>query len=467
MKKLACLTCALFAACGDDNRMELPDASMPDPDAPPDTPQTFVPPMPFHIPLSAAGPDQLQAAVPGPLVDTFYAAGFATPTVNGVRNVIVVKLTIAGPEAVLDTSFGGGDGIATTAIEFRGGSDEIDLVVQQSGKLVVSATVANAANPNDHDVALLRLDADGNLDTTFGDAGLRVLDLNTAHDNNGTLVGLDASRGLAVDATGALYLHAIQRGEGLITGGTTPRTDTDLAVVKLTADGTVDLAFGGGDGKHLLDIFAQNMHSSATARGIHVLPNGSILATGYASTAAVGNTVQAVLYKLTTAGELDTTFAEQGLFHDVVLATQTEIYNVAIHGNDIVTAGYGRNTGTANDWVSMRFDATTGARDTAWGGAPNGAVLVDPSGTMLGSNCRNAIGLPGGKTVLIGSTGPGNMPAQDAAFVVLDATGRLDPKFGAKAHTYQLGANGNDQFWGGVAANGRALLVGYKGGGSM
>jgi hypothetical protein len=175
--------------------------------------------------------------------------------------------------------------------------------------------------------------------------------------------------------------------------------------------------------------------------------------------------VQPVLYKLDAAGELVPGFADNGLFHEAVLATQTEIYGFAQHGNNIVTAGYGRNTGDTNDYVSMRFDVATGDRDLTWGGAVNGAVLVDPSGAMLGSNARNAIGLPGGETIIVGSTGPSNMPTQDAVFVVLDADGALDTNYLTGIHTFQLGNNGNDQFWGGAVSGDYVAIVGYQGGG--
>jgi hypothetical protein len=207
--------------------------------------------------------------------------------------------------------------------------------------------------------------------------------------------------------------------------------------------------------------------SSATARGIHVLADGSVIASGYATTEGVGSGAQPVLYKLDTDGEPVTAFAVNGVFHDAVLSTQTEIYNVAIHGANLVTAGYGRETGDQNDWVSMRFAVADGVRDTTWGGAPGGAVTIDPSGNMVGDNCRNAIALPNGKTVLVGSAGPGNMPEQDAAFAVLDAAGQLDPAFGDGVHVYAFGggAGGNDQLWGGAVSGSNALLVGYRGGG--
>jgi hypothetical protein len=154
------------------------------------------------------------------------------------------------------------------------------------------------------------------------------------------------------------------------------------------------------------------------------------------------------------------------VFHDTVLTIQTEIYGAGIHGTNMVTGGYGRDTGTLNDWVSMRFDINTGVRDTTWGGAPNGAVLFDPSATHDGANCRGALALPGGRTLLFGSVGPGNQPAQDAAFAVLSAAGLLDAAFDGGVHVYPLGQNGNDQFWGAATQGNSAILVGYQGGGS-
>jgi uncharacterized delta-60 repeat protein len=457
MLKLVRLTAAIagLASCGDDHKPDVPaDARPADPDASPDGPPAFVLPAPFSVPLSAAGPDQLQSATAAP-GGKFYAAGFAGAAVTGPRFVTVVKLSRTGHDA----SFGTG-GVFTSTVDFRGGAGEVGIATQSSGKIVVSATVANAADPNDRDIAILRLTPAGELDLTFGDNGVRVLDLNTAHNTGTALVGLDAARGLAVDPEGRIYLYAASRGAGTAGGGG-PRTDTDFTVARLTVDGELDTAWGTV-GKHLLDI----QESNATPRGLRAFADGTVIAAGYANSLGLGTT-QPVLYKLTAAGVLDTAWATGGVFHDTVLAVQTEVYNFAVHGDQLVTGGYGRNAGTANDYVSLRFNLATGARDPAWGGAASGAVLVDPSGAMLGSNCRNAIALPGGRTALIGSTGPSNLPAQDAVLVILDASGKVDTAtYGDGIHTFPLGANGNDQLWGGAVSGDTAVFIGYKGGGA-
>jgi uncharacterized delta-60 repeat protein len=488
MKRLAFLALALgaLAACGDDSSSNPnPDASIDatqQADASVDAPPSFTKPTPFAVALSAMGPDQLQAAVAGPS-GTFYAAGFAAATPTGAKAVVVVKIKGDG---TLDTAFGGGDGIATTDLVFVGSNDEIDLVVAPGGKILVSATVlAGTANPddaNDTDVGITRLNADGTTDTTFAVGGKRILSLNTS-----TLVvsgtppvtsatARDAARSIAVDATGRIYIHGAQRGLGnkVATPPLDPpqvRSDTDYVVARLTANGDPDLTFGATDGdvdgKVLRDIYvpATSTHSSATARAVIVLPNGSVLGTGYASNAGLGSAPQPVLYKLTSTGSIDPDFAQGGLFFDTVLAGQTEVYGGAIHGDYLVTAGYGRASGSINDWVSLRFHVYTGARDMTWGGTANGASMVAPS--TRASNCRNAIALPNGKTALIGSTGSVTgttpMPPMEAAFAILDASGKLDPKFGGAAQNYELKTGGANQFWGGAVSGGKALLVGYSG----
>ncbi len=415
----------------------------------------FPKPTPFAVPLSAAGPDQLQALVAGP-AGSFYAAGFAAETLTGPKMLTVVKMTATGP----DNTFGTG-GVVKTSLEVVGAAGEIALAVQ-NGKLIVAASVPNATDAADRDVAVVRLDDKGALDTTFGVDGVRVLDLNTALDSTQN-AQRDGAHALAIGSAGEIYLHARTRGDGA-------RTDSDFAIVKLTAAGALDTTFnatGASPGKVTLDFGAPS--ANASPRGIVALSDGSLIASGYATSSLVANTAQVVLYKVSgSTGAAVTAFGDNGLFHQVVLTLQTEAYNVALQGTKVVTGGYGRNTGTTNDWVSLRFDTVTGARDTTWGGATNGAVLFDPGGKALGSNCRNAIALPGGKTLLLGSTGPSNTTTQDAVFAVLDASGRLDTSYGTGINVFPFGAGegGSDQFWGAAVSGDKVMLVGYKGAGA-
>lgn len=489
MNKLALGFVALIA-CGDnDNNQVTPDSSAPDaplPDSTPDpdtNPPQFVVPTPFAVPLSAAGPDQLQSAAPGP-DGTFYAAGFAGQTITSKRFVTVVRYL---PTGAPDPTFGA-NGIVTTPIEFVGGADEVDIAVQADGKILVSGTTLAPAPvvANDRDIGIARLDVNGTLDTTFGTLGVATISLNTAILVGPTLTGADASRGLAVSSTGDIFIHGASRGVGKKSADiNADRTDTDYTVVKLTPAGIVDVNFGNqsvtlGNGfTHTADTIPGQFRldieeTGATARSLKVLDDGKLMVSGYASSPSTGSTTQPVLYKLTANGTLDTSWGAdaQGVFHEVVSAVQTEVYNIAIHADGkFTTAGYGRASGDANNWISLRFHVTPGAtenvRDLTYNStAAQGILEFDPSGAMLGSNCRNALALPNGKTLLMGSTGPGNLPAQDAVAAFVDETGKLDTAYGDGVHVFKLGADGNDQFWGATVSGTKAIVVGYKGGGA-
>jgi uncharacterized delta-60 repeat protein len=460
MKRLVLLSTFLFAAaCGDDNRTTPTDASV-DPDslatdAAPDGSVTFVKPTPITVSQSATGPDQFMSVAAGPS-GSFYAAGYTAATPTGAKFLTVAKLTSAG---VLDTTFAG-TGIYTSTVEFKGGSDEIDIVVQSTGAIVVSGTIANDTDAADRDLGLFRLSAAGVLDTNFGQTGgLSRLDLSTAHNTGTALVALDSARGLAVGANDVLFVHANARDGVDTASGGGPRVDSDFALAKLDADGDLDTSFAT-NGIFLLDIQEFN----ATAKGIQALADGTVIAGGYAKTTASGDTTQPVLYKLDQAGVLDPAFAQSGLFHEIVLGNQTEIYAFAIANGKVTTAGYGHQTlGDANVWASLRFDTVTGERSTNFGGTTNGVVIIDPSGTLAGSNCRNAIALPGNKTVLIGSTGAA--AARDGAIAFLTQNGGLDTAYGTGVLTFELGS-GDDQWWGGAVSGNVLLIGGWKGPGA-
>jgi uncharacterized delta-60 repeat protein len=454
MKHLVVLSSILFVACGDNINNARPDASADSSsavdaaiDAPP-----FVAPEPFKIDISSGGPDQVMSAAAGPN-STFYVAGFTAATPTGAKYPFVARLTSAG---ALDSNFGT-TGIYTSPVEFKGASDEIDVVVQSDGKVVVSFTIANDIVAADRDIGLFRVTTAGVLDTSFNplgtSPGFSRINLSNAYDDAGTLKAFDASRALAVGPNDQLFLHATSRDPIADAGAS---IDTDFTVARLTSLGVLDTAGYGTLGMTRVDLAETD--NVATVKSLAVLADGSVIGSGYAKTGTTNGTAQPVLYRLNSAGGRDNGFAG-GVFHEVVLTKQTEIYSFAVDGDRITTAGYGRETGDLNVWASMRFDTTTGARSTTFGGVTGGVATVDPAAGAAGSNCRFAVGLPGGKTALIGSTG--SAPSRDAALAILTQTGALDTSYGTGVHTFQL--DGDDQFWGAAVSNGVLLVAGWRG----
>lgn len=413
------------------------------------------------VPLSATGSDAFYA-VAFAADGGFYAAGFVADSVDATadREMAIARFTAEGD---LDTTFGT-DGVVRINVAEGGTSGELarGVVVQSTGKVVVAGSIehdvaAEGTAASDRDIALLRLNADGTVDTDFGKDGVLVLDLNTGVetvDDSGeaSWSGADAFYDLELAAGDALVIHGATRADGYEDDGTTPRSDTDFALVRLSADGELDASFADG-GVFTLDIEAAN----ASARHVTVLSDGSLVGGGYANTPTFGTT-QPVVYKVTPDGELDASFADEGLFHQEVLAEVAEVYAVTVVGDALVTAGYGRNTSDdANDWLSLRLDME-GNLDSSWGS--NGAVQFDYAG--FGDSARTILTLPSGEPLIVGGMAVADS-VTDAAYGVPQADGTL----GSGPVLYDFGGV-SDMFWGASVSPDQSTvaIVGVKGAGS-
>jgi hypothetical protein len=223
------------------------------------------------------------------------------------------------------------------------------------------------------------------------------------------------------------------------------------------------LATFGTGGKFLLDLLRSNASGSgAGPRSVTVLADGSVIAAGYANVPGI-DTTQPVIYKLTSAGALDTTFASGGVFNDVVMQAFTECYAIAVQGTRLVTAGYGRDGGDTNDYVSLGLDTATGAVDDT--GGMDGKVVFDrrwsPRPTTTGTSSRS----PGGRNCTARQRGPGRHHGRCG---VRDPTptGAFDTAFGSGITTYDTGAAPNSS-GAAVSSDGtKALFVGFRGAGA-
>ena len=150
------------------------------------------------------------------------AAGFAGSAAD--HDIALFRYNADG---TLDTSFGGGDGIATTAV--GGGNDEARAIARQAdGKLVVAGTTDNGSND---DIAVARYNTDGTLDTSFGGGdGVSITDIGAGASDQGN--------GIAVQPDGRI----------VVVGTTMGGTDANVAVVRYNSDGSVDTGTFGNSG---------------------------------------------------------------------------------------------------------------------------------------------------------------------------------------------------------------------------
>ncbi|MDQ4090314.1 MAG: hypothetical protein M3163_08425 [Actinomycetota bacterium] len=368
-----------------------------------------------------------------------YAAGFVGAGAD--QMMAVTRFTADG---TVDAGFGAA-GTATVNVAQGGKAVELarGVVVQSDGKVVIAGPVehdpaASGDAAKDTDIGLARFDTAGRLDPGFGDRGVVRLDLSTGVPE-GTAFRGDTAWGLVKLTGDRLLVVGSQVAPG--------RTDADFAVVRLNANGTRDTAFGTG-GTALVGVGPGVSEVPKTAVE---LADGKVVVAGYAN---VNGVVSPVLFRLTTAGTLDSSFGDGGIAVRPVLANVGEAYSVALAGNRLVTTGYGKDTADAKvDLIANGF-TLDGALDRSFG--TDGTTRVDVAGED--DRGRNLVALPDGRAILVGSGKP-NASNLDAMVVRLAPGGTLvDRKL------YDVGGP-NDAFFGvALSPDGsRIAAVGYLG----
>ena len=347
----------------------------------------------------------------------------------------------------LDATFGGGDGKVTT--HFGEGDDTVQAVsVLPDGKILAAGYAHNSAG--DFDFALARYSADGVLDATFGTGGLVTTALGSSHDE---------IRAMAVRSDGTI----------VVAGNSHNGTDRDLALARYTAAGALDTSFGGdADGDGTRDGWVTTAVGSDDDYGasVAVHTDGAIVVGGYSKVS--GNNYDFALARYTSAGALDTTFDGDGT---VTTDFNSGISNDRVHGvavlsdGKILAGGYSSNPSPRfSDFTLARYTAA-GALDTSFG---TGGKVVTPIGS--GSDNGNAMLLQPDGTILVGGLA-WNGSDLDFALARFTAAGALDTGFGGDSNNdntpdgYVVTPIGSGEDWGNalaLASSGEIVLAGFS-----
>ncbi len=410
------------------------------------------------FPLSPTGPDRLFGVTYGADGSIFAVGQIAISNdSNADQAMLLVKLTAEGN---LDASFGAGGVVVRNVASGTNGEIYRGVAVQSTGKVVVvgNAEHAGATDARDRDIVLLRFNTNGTKDTSWGTDGIVTLDLST---------GVVHGTGFSADSAWGLERYADDR--IVISGGQVRvgATDTDFALVRLNADGTRDATFGT-NGVVTLDTQLNGSSSdTASPRHVTILPGtDGVIGAGYRPLA--GHDTAPVLWKVTDAGVLDTTFGVNGVFSEAVLPEQTEAYQAVVQPSDgggykLVTTGYGKGlAGEPTDLVSLRV-TQAGVLDTTYGS--NGLVRVDIGG--FGDNSRRLLVLPDRRIVLVGG---GRLTSADVDGIVMVLTpeGQPDSSFEFNGwRRFDLGGVSDFLWSAALAPDQKTLaLAGIKGVGS-
>lgn len=421
-------------------RPEMPDASetaMPDASGSSDAARPPLPPItrpdPWLVPTSADGHDRLFGVTFAP-DSSFYVVGVRAAGTDASTNdfeTVVGHFTASGE---LDRSFGTDGWFVRNLAVGLGGEIARGIALQSDGKIVVSATiehVAPGADPRDRDVAVFRLNPNGTLDTRFAADGIAILDLSEgeAVPAPGTGYAADGVWNVAIDRMDRIVLPvAVKR-----TGG----TDTDFGVLRLTRDGEIDTSFATA-GIYTLDI----ENTNASVREVTILDDGTIALGGYYN---LGGSIRPLVLRLDENGQPIRSFGVDGVYTELILMAQVEVYAVTVQGSSFITSGYGRDLGPAdNDLISLRLDIATGRRDLGYG--MSGVAML--SGFNYNDNIRTHRTLPDGRTLFAGALRTSATTA-DAALVLFTRDGMPDPSYdGDGVRLVNLGGGTVDHFWG-------------------
>jgi uncharacterized delta-60 repeat protein len=205
----------------------------------------------------------------------------------------------------LDTSFGG-DGKVFTNLS--AGNDWVGgIEVQPDAKIVVAGRSGNQGGK----IAVVRYNADGTLDTTFSGDGKAAVNLSR---------GNDFAFGVALQADG-----------GIVAAGRAGGAGGRLALVRLTAGGSLDPNFSG-DGRALVNL------TPGDDRLDHVVVQTSqkIVAAGTAN--YFGQNARFAVIRLGDDGGLDPTFSGDGWVRTNFTTGFDGAFGVAVDSNDKIIA---------------------------------------------------------------------------------------------------------------------------------
>jgi uncharacterized delta-60 repeat protein len=279
-------------------------------------------------------------------------------------------------------------GVFTTNFRAADGTMDNAMAIQNDGKIVVGGLTKNGA-------ALLRLNTDGTLDSSFGNGGIVN---NTFGTTDGIVVGI------AIQPDGKILAFA----PGFTGGG----------VGRFNTDGRVDTTFGSGG-----FAFSRSLDSGPAVRSAFALQaDGKILVTG-----------SGLIGRYTSEGQPDTTFGSSGVA-PLNNAAATAIA-LQLDGKILVATGFGPPTELFSSPIfpstqssSIARYNTNGSLDTTFG--ISGQAACAASADTIAIQSDGKIVVAGGITSQLQINGGFIDNQTGFGLVRYNSNGRIDTTFG-------------------------------------
>jgi len=282
----------------------------------------------------------------------------------------------------LDSTFDG-DGKLTTAISTV--DDEINAIAIQSDGKIIVAGYSNASgdiNAYEPDLAVVRYNTDGSLDSTFNGNGILITSLGF----------YDVAYSVAIQINGKI----------VVAGTHANGSNYEFLVVRYNIDGSLDNTFNG-DG-----IITTPISSSYDViHSIAIQNDGKIVASGVSGN---GSTYDFSLARYNTDGSLDSTFNDDGKLITAI-GTSLDVPTSIVIGSDgkIVVAAGVTDYNNNRDIALVSYNSN-GSSDNSFG--LNGKIIT----AIDGNDITYAIKLTDSRIYVSGTNNQFLVAAYQTAF---------------------------------------------------
>lgn len=230
------------------------------------------------------------------------------------------------PDGSVDTTFGANGRVVTLLSGFPFSLQ--NLAVQKDGKILLAGGSSLDRFSSRVQFAVVRLNPDGILDSSFGNNGVVTTKINSSAEDGDAILAILIQSDNKIVVAG--YSHS----------GT--NTKVDFAAARYNPNGSLDSTFDG-DGKVMIS-FGEN---SDAALAVALQADGKLILAG-------SSNLNSALVRLNTNGSLDSTFGDNGKIITPVPPGNSEITDVNIQSDGKIVA-VGRSYDAANSSFTNVF----------------------------------------------------------------------------------------------------------------
>jgi len=377
--------------------------------------------------------------------------------VLAVASSLLVLGLLAAPSASaapgdFDSSFGSGGTAVSQLNTGAAASTEVeDVIIDSAGRILVAGSTTPSAGSGDDTLFVERYEANGTLDTSFGNDGVFEFTLSDEDVGDGTIR-------LALEPDGDI----------VVATSAATASVPELLVVETTPAGSLDTSFNaGGTPGYVQEQVESNAMTpipadSTVPEGVAVAPStGDIWVDGQASFAAGSD---AFLDCLTPSGA-DCGSDSAGTAYEFGSGSSpsSEAAGIVIEADGSILIGLEATDASGDGEFGLAHFTADGALDTTFGSGGTGASLAYPGGAPQAGATLVPVRLAqdGSRIVLLGDV---VTSSASPALMGFTAQGAVDPSFGSEGTaTFRLttGAASTVMYGLAVQPDGKLDLAGY------